>query len=570
VGSGAEVEQGGDWRERVAGGGGFSASSVSPFVTLPTWAEAGPGPISAARGSGWGFGSTTFAGPARLANARLGGADLGLFATLCDAPRAGSALGQSATWSLADADSSGASAQPVASSAAVGTTGADSDADGIRPMKLTPTSAVGAASGGIMTTLDDSGGGSSGGESGGGSSGGNSSGGGSSGGTSAPPIVYVSGGGTGFSVVENKYYGVVGGTARVDVEPAPGFILETVTYNVGGAVYEQNYSWERGYQIYFQSGTITTQSPAGSFNASFSFCWDASVGNHSIDVNVTYIGGGSGSRSISVDVQKPNVESFTLDYKALELGSYPIEGGGSLYGIHLGDHNAATAGMKLRAVANTTNIRTDGSFSFIEMIQSNWKVDCPNDPFSPYTRITSGYVLDNPPRRDMNVAIVTMYGYEQTIAALSPSTQIPVSTQTGGYMIDAPQLGHVDGLFPWSSFEMEDDFEIYLVYQPAGGIRVALSKISFKVRGAVERVILPGPPETGALQFVPDLPPLPELPPPKPNQLPSAPGSTQGQNETKLLVWFDCFYPDTLDPGRPNLGTQWLDKNGTPRLAPVI
>jgi len=301
----------------------------------------------------------------------------------------------------------------------------------------------------------------------------------------------------------------------------------------------------------------------GSIN--FSFNWNEQVGVHTIDYTINYSDGTQSQDPfpVTVNVVKPKVNSFTLNYGTLAAGPY-IDGNVNYNGVHLGA-GVANPGMSLGASVNMTGVPGSGNFNFIEIINSQNKVTVNGDPGSPYTRNTVGDVLDNVPSYNM-VNNVFMLGDAGTTVGGSSDTPVPPANYRPangaappGKIPDAPFLAWYGGQTPWDSIDVTDTFKIYLTFTPGGslgGLTIALSRIDFSLNGQAMSN------NNGGYSF---LPPLPGDPP---TYTPAMPGVANGVDDVKFLTWTNSFFPDRSVPGLQGIGTYWKNAQGNPELPP--
>ncbi len=224
--------------------------------------------------------------------------------------------------------------------------------------------------------------------------------------------------------------------------------------------------------------------------------------------------------------------------------------------------------MKFSAVVSTANIPLlNSQFNFIQLINSSRTVTVLNDAGCPYSKQTSGFVLD--PAPDLNLYVqqpgnVFIVGYGgASVSAGSQNAQVPPANYTygtapAGIIPDSPYLSWLPLQAPWNTIKMTDAFQTYLVFRPDNGIWVALSRIDFSLNGPV------GMNAQGSYDYLPALPGNPA------NPTPNAPGTKSGVSDVKFIEWTDSYHPDRPIQGLqpPDLGTWWMNQNRQPQLPP--
>lgn len=450
----------------------------------------------------------------------------------------------------------GAALDASASSSTSPTPSPPPAADVVRPMSLAPSmpadSGAGFPVGGGHATPFDSSGGS----------------GGGGGGEGPPPQVFFSGNPR--IAGQTNIDDVVGDGVQFAIHAPAGRQLTSYSWTVSGGELSQTY------YVYSGKTAPADQSYGGlgggdGFVGS-SFFWDQNTGVHTVNVTVTYDDGTTGKGSITANVMKPNVISFTNHYQPLQFGSYNRPGvTDSYFGFHQGVDggsngvSAATPGDQFTATVSTLNLPVGGQFAFIQKINANWSVTVRGQD---YNRQTSGDVLDQ------GVPDSPLYlGYSSDqIPAGTASASIPAATQYQGTKYqgtvpDAPWLAYDVSPFvpPWTHIQFNNNFSTYLVYRAPGGIWVALSKVTWQATG--DKTLDPAD-----STWKDTLPPLPGDPAPT---QPAVEGTANGVNGTSFVSWDNSF-----DPGSPSLnakrpdgsfyGTFWIGPNGQPSLPPVL
>jgi hypothetical protein len=115
----------------------------------------------------------------------------------------------------------------------------------------------------------------------------------------------------------------------------------------------------------------------------------------------------------------------------------------------------------------------------------------------PFTRVSNGFVLDNHPQNYL------YYNYASPmINAGSQNVRIPAS----GVIPDSPWCAQGANPTRWKAISFQNDFHTHLVFRPAGGVWISLSRLTWNHDGYAERNAQGQWPNVG-------LPPLPGQPP---------------------------------------------------------
>jgi hypothetical protein len=383
----------------------------------------------------------------------------------------------------------------------------------------------------------------------------------SGGGGSPPPqapSVVISGGGIGYNQ-DGSLYGVVGGSVAVDVTPPTGEELQSVTYTISGAVQSQNYTWFSGSTTRL-SGPVVHNLTYGSGD-SLDFYWDETTGNHTITVQANYYDGAAPPVTSNVDVRQPNVQFFQDLYQPITAGSYTDSFSGIVSAGLTQGNGYATPGNQFTASVDTTGLPSNGTFAIIQLTQVNRQMTANNQI---YTKNSNGYVLDCPFSAGYNSVTYGNYisdeiAPDQMLVPIpnvnyTPSAAYPNTT---GSIVDSPYQGFQfvnGGQTTFSQISMNDNFQTYLVYQPDGGIWVALSMIQWNVSGSI--INNAGVGNVG--KWFPGNQPAPN---------PTGSNNILGNNQTSFVQWVNSVYPNIPDPTHPGLGTYWMS-NGTPQRPP--
>lgn len=143
---------------------------------------------------------------------------------------------------------------------------------------------------------------------------------------SAPGLFFYEGVGT-RNGDPSALYSAVGAATTAMVTPADEHGFLTVTYHISGAVDPDgiDYSLQGGtYQRLATSIVHDFHDQGGNFQGPdyLGWDWDETTGPHSVAVDVVYEDGSTASKTLTVNVEAPTVDDFTILGRRLEFGTY--------------------------------------------------------------------------------------------------------------------------------------------------------------------------------------------------------------------------------------------------------
>lgn len=245
-------------------------------------------------------------------------------------------------------------------------------------------------------------------------------------------------------------------------------VLQSVTWSVTGAEQSQTYQNSSGTTTDW-SGPVTHTWGGGSVGTdTVGFYWNATPGNHTVSVSVTYSDGSTGSASQTVSIAQPTVNSFKVNLGANSWQLGVNNGRDGFQGFFNWDAsvtvpaNNATGGPVGGNIAIIQKTSVDNHFT--NQTNTGAKVD--------HAFNTGGFVLDNDPAylnaTDPGYLIID----SSTPVQPGATGVIPASvsdTVIASYLLAANEVGTLNVK---ESYQFID----YLVFRPSGGIWVELAE----------------------------------------------------------------------------------------------
>ena len=245
---------------------------------------------------------------------------------------------------------------------------------------------------------------------------------------------------------------------------APGnqAIMESVKWTISGAMKSQTYQNSIGTTTPLSVSVTDGPWYGGVWYDSFSPYWNATPGNHTISVSVTYTNGTQGQASMTVSVAAPTVNSFTVNFGPTQ---WATRGGVT------GFYSLMTYAASVTVVPNYIG----GNIGLIQTINAadseiNQTI---SGGQAPHNVTTPGAVLDNNP--NMTQPTDAGYIYPTSLAAVPPGGQAALPANVN----DVPSVYYVWGPkteVATLDVRMDVTFKDYLVYQAPGGLWVQLAE----------------------------------------------------------------------------------------------
>ena len=285
------------------------------------------------------------------------------------------------------------------------------------------------------------------------------------------------------SITYSAPQNVIGGGANVLINfPAPptsGAFATQITWYIDGAEQLQSYTQPRGFTTDLPNPLILPAPPVSSGSSSFNFYWNQEARIHTIGAHVDYSDGStSDAPAISVNVLKPNVDSFRITQFALQLGVFHQPDGTSYTGLHEGDFYAGQPGVWIDSQVDTPQAQS-GNFRFaiLQTVDASQQIAGRTDNQGLHILNTRGPVLDDPPQQ------IFLNGIFETVP---PNTlDQPLNRRTDGPALGGPtsEVGNPTMNYA-QGVSMNDHYTTYLMFQGQIGIWVAIASASWTLSGA--------------------------------------------------------------------------------------
>jgi hypothetical protein len=331
--------------------------------------------------------------------------------------------------------------------------------------------------------------------------------------------------------------------------PVPVGIFLWVDITDPTPIYSDTWSGGTGYSSYSLEGADPNQPPPSSVSLgenvtnvntqSYGFIIDNQPRTYEITVTVQYVGGGSGTSTLTVTSALPPFETSVLQAGNVDgqfSGFININGQQEPTAISIGENSAQAATEIDAETGAEPNQAFNGEFMWLQTVNSTATIvsATPQGPL-PHTRQTTGTVIDD------GYDGVTALG--QSILQGADSWPLETDSVTEGTFVDAPKL--VDASHANTNSAMHDQsitynasYETYLMYQAPGGVWIALQEYTWNFQ-ITDTNTLFGPNNFPAFNWVVNQP----NPPVQPNPSGSVPSGTDA-----FPVWTNQSFGTPWNP----------------------
>lgn len=280
------------------------------------------------------------------------------------------------------------------------------------------------------------------------------------------------------------------------VAPSYGHGLLSVDYLVSGAL-------DRNLTTYTDQAGQTSRLPAlvnhdlhsyggNAQSDSFSWAWDETSGNHTVDVHVVYEDGSTASKSLTVNAEAPTVDDFTVLGRSQEFGTFNsnwnhVQDPRFVYVIGFAQPDAE-AEIYQAHFHNTTAFSSQ--FYFVQTVQATMSFKHSNGGTFSFTSV--GKDLDSVGHIEYGVRTMVGAGGEGWLAPDNFRHQV---TQRDGTIFNSPHIsdsprftrspmGNETG-FVLTEVHMDWKFETNLVFQStvSDSVPIVLSTVNWQMKG---------------------------------------------------------------------------------------
>lgn len=239
-------------------------------------------------------------------------------------------------------------------------------------------------------------------------------------------------------------------------------IITKAEWTISGAKASQDYQKPQGSTLDLSSPVTHTWGGAAVAFDTMNFYWDATTGDHTISVTVTYVGGSTGTATRTVTVGKPTVNSSAVIYPGA------VASPGGVNNVVNGQYGFTNTGITYGASVSFPADSRGGSFAIIQKISGDYTYVNRNTATNTTSThsLHTGVVLDDAPGSTPGIFLGNMT-VSVGAGATNTSSFVPDQAYT------AYHIGTNEVCLEFSSTVTLQDF---LVAKEDNGIWVQLAK----------------------------------------------------------------------------------------------